>query len=386
MAWDFNPDPKLKRYDKIDNVTVRRIKIGIPGPKEEKDLEFYQYLYRLYQYLTQLIDKRAQKLADSVVDKDYDIIHGHNPIYFGLAGAKLAAKTKKPFVYELHSYVDVNELISDEGRKRLAAYIIEWSKAYWTFRKERKIAKQADIVLVQTSDLAKKIAKVYGIKEEKIRIVPNGVDMKLFDPEKWKKKAASFRKKMGWDDRLVFMYSGFLSSSNGVDTLADVFAKLPPAIKKRAKLVIFGRGILAQPLSQMAKKNLGLIEFLEPVPYSKMPLYYAASDVFAIPRPSETATETVVPLKLLEAAAMGKVILVSSVGGLKKVIKDGKSGVIYRKDSRKDLLKKIESLVLNYKNYLPYGLKARKMVLEQYNWRKSRAILKNIYRELIKKD
>lgn len=381
LAFDFNPDPKLKRYDKIDNVTVRRIKIGIPGPKEEKDLEFYQYLYRLYQYLAQLIDKRAQKLADSVIEKDYDVIHGHNPIYFGLAGAKLAQKTEKPFVYEIHSYVDVNELISDEGKKRIAAYIIEWSKAYWTFLKEKKIARQADIVLVQTPDLADKICQVYRINKDKIRIVPNGVDPYLFDPKKWKTKAQTFRKKMGWDKKIVFMYSGFLSENNGVDVLTQRIAALPDRLKKKVKLVLFGRGVLEGYLRDMAKKNKGLIDFLDPVPYPQMPLYYAASDVYAIPRPSETATETVVPLKLIEAAAMEKLILASDVGGLKKLAKQD-TAILFKKDNVKDLDRKIKYIIENFKKLPHLGKNARKLSVQEFDWDKSRQDLKKIYQEL----
>jgi len=375
MISDLKKD-KVNRRDVFKNVIVNRYpveKIKMPRPLPR--LEFYHDF--------QVVRAKAEQLADQVKEKKFDIIHGHNPAYCALAAAKLARKTNKPFIYESHSFFPAKELLRDKHKKNLSSYILNYLRLWLVQFKEGLAAREAGAVIVQTPDLKRKLSRAFGIDRDKIHIVPNGVDTKLFDPKKWSNKVDAFRKKKNWNKKIIFMYSGFLDRPNGVDVLAKTFTKLPEKIKKKIKLVIFGRGYLEDDLKKIAKKNRGLIDFLTPVSYYKMPLYYAACDVFVIPRPSITATETVVPLKLIEAAAMEKIILVSSVKGLQKIVKNNQSGIVFNKNDQKDLEKKIKDIVSNYKKYNHLGKEARKIAIREHDWGRSRKKLNKIYQDLI---
>lgn len=376
MISDLKKD-KLNRHDVFKNVIVNRYPVQkIKMPKLIPHLEFY------HDY--QVVRAKADQLADQVKEKNFDIVHGHNPSYLALAGAMLAAKTKKPYIYESHGFFPAKEMLRDRHKKTIKSYILNYLRLWLVQFKEGVAVRNADAVIVQTEDLKEKISQAFGVNGDKIEIVPNGVDTNLFNPKKWKNKIDFFRRRKNWDNKIVFMYGGFLDQPNGVDVLAKTFTKLPGKIKKKIKLVIFGRGVLEDELKKIAKKNQGLIDFLPPVSYFRMPLYYAACDVYVIPRPSITATETVVPLKLIEAAAMEKIILVSSVKGLQKIVKNNYSGIVFNKDDSRDLKKKIIDITQNYQKYKNYGREARKIAIKEYDWDKSRKKLNAIYKKVIK--
>ncbi|MCK7580986.1 MAG: glycosyltransferase [Chromatiales bacterium] len=53
------------------------------------------------------------------------------------------------------------------------------------------------------------------------------------------------------------------------------------------------------------------------------------------------------PLKPLEAMAMGKALVVSSVGALAEMVQDGKTGFVYEKGNIDSLAGKLKSLLID---------------------------------------
>ena len=66
------------------------------------------------------------------------------------------------------------------------------------------------------------------------------------------------------------------------------------------------------------------------LPHEPVPGVYALVDILAYPRYSMRLTELVMPLKSLEAMAMGKVLVASDVGGYKELITAGETGVLFK--------------------------------------------------------
>ena len=64
-------------------------------------------------------------------------------------------------------------------------------------------------------------------------------------------------------------------------------------------------------------------------------------DVLAYPRIDARINQTVTPLKPLEAMAMGKVCLASDVGGLKELVEDGVTGLLFAAGNVPDLTEKV---------------------------------------------
>ncbi|HJH28059.1 MAG TPA: hypothetical protein C5S37_15150 [Methanophagales archaeon] len=136
-------------------------------------------------------------------------------------------------------------------------------------------------------------------------------------------------------------------------------------------------------MDDMSKKESDLIEYLGLVNYNDMPRYYSACDVFVIPRPSTLPAENLIPMKLLEAMAMEKIVLGSDVGGITEVVTNNKNGIIFKKGNKEDLLNKIRYIVENIGNIDGIKKQARRDVVNKYSWEKSRERLQNVYEAVI---
>jgi L-malate glycosyltransferase len=76
--------------------------------------------------------------------------------------------------------------------------------------------------------------------------------------------------------------------------------------------------------------------FTEHVPYSKMPMYMATADVFALPSLSEG-----LPVVTLEAMACGVPIVASKVGGVPEVVIHDYNGLLVEPGDSKELANSI---------------------------------------------
>lgn len=328
-------------------------------------------------YLKAALNSRL--MVKMVEEKGFNLVHTHTPLDFALAGLTFARTTKIPCIYEVHT------LYSDEvaHRKRTGIPRIfnRLAKQIAKFQ-EAKIIRQACCTIVQTSTLKQRIVSLYHIPEDKIRIIPNGIDANMFCPYRFKSIREKLRKERGWAGKKIILYSGYLDWINGIDFLLKTVAGLPQETKHKIKLVFAGNGPLTKLVRQEAKKASSFIEYLGQIAPDSMPALYSSSDIFVIPRPPTEAGECLVPIKLLEAMAMEKIVLVSDLTALRKVVGENKYGVTFRRGDSRDLQQKLKEIINESDKFRLLGEKARKKVVSEYSWDESRAKLRELYREL----
>jgi glycosyltransferase involved in cell wall biosynthesis len=359
----------LKEEEDFGNIKVRRCKLA-------EDFKVKIPVINTFRY----IEINSERLANSVKEEGFEIVHGHNPSEFATAAMKYAKKGNIPFVYEAHG------LAADAPTLKKKRYIpnVAYSSIRQLFKlKEKKIFQSANAIITQTNAMKQRIMNVFGVDAAKINIVPNGVDESKFNPIKWHQKGQELREEKNWIDKTIFMYSGFLDDINGIDFFLSNIKELPEDIKREIKVVVLGRGPLQKYVEDISKEESGLIEYLGLVNYNDIPIYYNACDVFVIPRPSTLPAENLIPMKLLEAMAMEKIVLGSDVGGITEVVTNNKNGVVFKKGDKDDLFKKISYIVENIENMDDLRKQARKDVINKYSWQKSRERLRNVYEAVI---
>ena len=313
------------------------------------------------------------RIEESILTNPVDIIHAHSPSLNGLA-ALLAAKGQSiPIVYEMRASWE--DAAVDHGTMKTGSF------RYWISKSmETVIMKRANAVTTICQGLKKDICS-RGIRETKVTVIPNAVDVMRFVPKPEGRLA--LRKKYKVEANFVVVFCGSFYAYEGLDLLLTAVAKLKSRVPQIAVLLA-GGGEQEDFLKRMAN-NLGIasqVQFLGRVPQSSVIDIYNLADVCAFPRHRIKLTEMVTPLKPLEVMAAGTVVLASDVGGHKELIRDRVTGFLSAADSVKDLADSLETLT-NDNSLDDVRFAAREFVCNEKTWKSSVSKYRDVYQKAI---
>ena len=297
-----------------------------------------------------------------------ELLHAHSPILVGYSAYKSARKNNLPVVYEIRAFwedaaVDLGKIQPNSFRYRLIRYL------------ETRLLKKVDAIAVICEGLKKDILQ-RGILEEKVFVVPNGVDTERFVP---RIKDNDLLNKLSIKRKTVVGFIGTMFNFEGIEVLIEAMRLLEN--HNDVVCLIVGYGQSEKKIKALIKEY-GLenrVKFLGKISNEVIESYYSIIDIFIYPRLSFRITELVTPLKPLEAMAMGKTVIASDVGGLKELINDGEDGLLFKSGEAHDLVKKI----LHVMNNKPLAQKlrqtARKNMVQNRNWTKIAETYKTVY-------
>ena len=203
-------------------------------------------------------------------------------------------------------------------------------KNYWH---ERKALKNADGHISVSQYTADKTNEFFDLSI-KFQIIPNGIDTAYFKPDK---KATTTPKQI--------LYLGTLIRKKGLLDLAHIFNHVIKT-EPEAQLVLVGSDasdittgetstweIMKAIFSEQAFKN---VKYLGKVPYEKVQQIIQDADICVFPSYAEA-----LPVSWLEAMAMEKAVVASSIGWGKEVIIHGESGLLAHPSDHQQFAKHI---------------------------------------------
>ncbi len=133
------------------------------------------------------------------------------------------------------------------------------------------------------------------------------------------------------DARVTFVTAASLEPRKGQDILVAAIKALPAAIREAASFKVVGRH-LDRPFVEKVKESaagFGNIEFTGERSHAQSLELLAASDSLICPSRDET-----MPITILEAMSLGKVIISADVGGIAEWLRDEMNGLLVpREDS-----------------------------------------------------
>ena len=236
----------------------------------------------------------------------FDLIDAHYVYPDGFAAILLGWVTRVPVVVSVRGS-DVNVFKDIPIIRQLII---------WTLRK-------ADSVIV-VSEALKQVSMRLGVHEEKIRVIPNGVD-----PEKFFSiPQEEARKKIGFigDGQSLILSVCHLTENKGLDVLLEGLALLSEKTPTlNWSLYIVGDGVERERLEFLAQ-SLGLasrVRFCGPVPHMQLVWFYNAADVCCLLSEREGW-----PNVIVESLACGTPVLATSVGGIPEIITSPKVGTL----------------------------------------------------------
>jgi glycosyltransferase involved in cell wall biosynthesis len=346
-------------------------------------------------YTTNAFNKIKTSQGDSFLDVDGIRVHEFNsltrrwslPVHFYVSPTLIPMfkKTVSTFdVIHLHEWLTFQNIVAHRYCKKYAIpYILQahgsaaqsyqkgMLKKIFKFLWGYRILRDATKLIALTPTEAEQY-KSMGISEDKIEIVPNGIDLAEFEnlPQR-----GQFRKKYGLDDaQKVVLYLARIHKIKGPDLLAKAFAELPKDLGN-AKLVIAGPddGYLAT-LKELVRE----LKIEEEVMFTG-PLYgrdkleaYVDADVYVLPSVYETF-----PVSVVETCACGTPVIVTDRCGIADIV-DGQVGFVVPYD-RDQLTNAISHMLTDDKLRREFGEKGKLLVREKFNWEKIAELMENVY-------
>jgi glycosyltransferase involved in cell wall biosynthesis len=202
------------------------------------------------------------------------------------------------------------------------------------------------------------------IPDEKVTVVPNGVDLSGFKPGK---KNAELLSALGLAGKFVFGYIGTFYDFEGVYDLVDAFHKLHEQ-EENAALLLVGGGETETAIKERLKKlNSDHILFVGKVPHERVFDYYTLMDAMIYPRKSTRVTEMTTPLKPLEAMAIGTPVICSSVGGLVELV-GVENGLFFPPGNYDILMDCCRMLMHDPEMRKTFGINGKKRAVTERSW------------------
>ncbi|MBI5417931.1 glycosyltransferase family 4 protein [Candidatus Poribacteria bacterium] len=247
-------------------------------------------------------------------------------------------------------------------------------RTYYHYYIMRAIQK-ADLILTVSENSKKDIINLSKIKEDKVKVVPNGVSeiyKKIDDIEKLKK----LRLALDLPEHMI-LYVGTIQPRKNVDILIRAFNNLKKSKKIPHKLVIVGRrGWMVNEIDSLIDE-LDLkseIKFIRSIQETELPIYYNLAEIFAYPSSYEGFG-----LTPLEAMACGAPVITSNVSSLPEVT--GDAAVLIEPRNIEALTDALNTLITDSKlreELSQKGLQRSK----QFSWKSSAKLTLEIYKKL----
>ena len=283
----------------------------------------------------------------------FEIVHTHTPRKLFaefVALHKLLNRRKFPYVVSIR-------LLNTS----LSPFLDGISRVY---RKtvEKILFKHAERVVVQTKANKTFLMKNCGISTEKIEIIPNAVDARLFNPSLFDPYQA--REKYRFKGDKIVLFAGRLTTQKGLEYLLRAI----PLIRKEiphVKLLIIGTGSQERSLKDLSA-TLGIADdvfFLGNVPHGSMPELYSLASIFVLPSLSESF-----PNAMLEAMAMEKPVVATRVGVIPEIIVNGETAIIVKPGETKQLADEIVRVLSDEKLLRRIAFNGRKLVTTEFTW------------------
>lgn len=298
----------------------------------------------------------SKKLKEKLkqIWREYDIIHIHGTGRFTSDFALDFLKNKKPLIFTSHGFYH--------------------SKKNFVIKKlhdkiKGPLLKNADFCTALTElELGSFLQR--GVSREKIRVIPNGIELERFNitfSKQLKEKYSPMKK--------MLLYVGRTHESKGLRYILYAIKNLD------VNFIIAG---IQTPYKRELDKiilRLGIqnkVKFIKEPEDKLLAKIFAISDIFILF--SEWEGFGIVAV---EAMAAGKPVIASNRGSLPHIIQDQENGLIVKYPNVKELELKIKELLKDSKKRRKLGKNAREFS-KNFGWNNIAKKYEELYKEAIK--
>ena len=272
--------------------------------------------------------QNTKRIAELIETRNVDLVHARSraPAWSALQATQ---KSGIPFVTTYHGAYSGN--------------------GFWPKKMYNSVMARGDLVIANSGWTGQHVKTAHGLNDDKIIVIPRGVDFVAFDPEAVEaRRVINMRRHWGIGDdnqRVLTLLPARLTRWKGQLLALEALASLSPEERDELVLVMIGdsqgrKSYVAEIEREIAR--LGLVECTRLSGHcTDMPAALAAADMVLAPSLKPEAFGRVAA----EAAAMAKPVIAADHGGAQETVIEGESGARFEPGNANSLAACIRSLV-----------------------------------------
>ena len=267
-----------------------------------------------------------------------DLVHAHCAYPDGYAAIEYGRQHQVPVVITVHGH-DIKVLPEVNPRwRQLITQALDHAAA----------------VVAVSEDLAARV-RTLGVAQDKIHIIPNGVDCDLFQPDLARVPGTD-----GWH----LIYVGRFDPAKGIAILLEAFAGVSRQIPECRLTLVGGNeatGSADRFEGHIKALNLDRrVSWNREVEWDQIPAFLRSADLFVLPSFSEG-----LPLSLIESMACGLPVVATRCGGPEEAVDDSVGRLVGVGDTD-GLQSAILQVIHNYGEFDRGAIRARAQRLYDY--------------------
>jgi glycosyltransferase involved in cell wall biosynthesis len=234
------------------------------------------------------------------------------------------------------------------------------------FGRQRRYVLHSDMVIAVSNYVRTALINECFADERRIKVIPNGVDPRDFQPLEKSR-----------DEAVKLLFLGRVDRSKGIFTILKIIQN----IKKECVLHVVGEGSDLEEAKKLSEA-IGVsnkVVFHGNVPYKEV-VKSLKPDIFVFP----TKRIEGFPMVLVESMLLGLPIVAFDLGGVSDALEDGVNGYLVKAGRNSEFRTKLESLIDNADLRQKMGLAGREKSLREFTIDKMVDSYENIFNEVIK--
>jgi colanic acid biosynthesis glycosyl transferase WcaI len=280
-----------------------------------------------------------------------------------LAGWWLARCKRVPFVFEVRDLWPESLAAVGMGNSNSLLHRALGRIAGFLYRR-------ADRVVVVSPAFEDFLIEHWHVPREKISVIENGVETKLFSPEPFTGEAASrLKRELGAEGKFVVAYIGTMGMAHGLETILAAAAQLRDSNPEIVFLMI-GEGAEKERIAALARqRGLSNLRFIDQQPREKIPAYIAASDACLVLLKKTGLFKTVIPTKMLEFMSCARPVILGVEGQALAILEEAHAGLAIEPEDSEALVNAIRYLSANREVARELGSNGREYIVRKLSRR-----------------
>ena len=305
---------------------------------------------------------RAYDLLRNSENNKYDIVHDNQTLAYGVLKIQ---ELGYPVVETIHHPVSIDRDLAVKSATSLKDKL--GLRRWFSFiNMQIKVARKLPHIITVSQTASRHITDTFGISEDKLRVIYNGIDTDIFSPSP---------KVNRMENRLLVVISRN-TAVKGLRYMLEALAILRQ--KHNLELIVVAKGT-DNSTTQKLISNLGIrdyVKFIDEIDTAELVNQYRLASVVVIPSIYEGFG-----LPAAEAMACGVPVVSTTAGALPEVV--GDAGILVPSADTKALAEAISALVVspNKRNHL--SRIGRKRIVQMFNWRNTGQRTVDVYAEAI---